>query len=1461
MTRPSLAVPTFQFLGDLPGGSNHAIALGVSADGRFVVGESSSTLSGVIDLLRPSSNREAFLWDANTGAMMALGDVTGGRFSSVAKDVSADGRVVVGHSEDAFDSRAGVARTAPFRWTATGGMVKLNGATIGAIGGFAGAFAVSNDGSKVVGIVDWADQQTFQEFVRAFVWQGGNVKFLSYFPADSLPPPAEDITLQAISPNGLTIVGTQLDIIFRMPFSADANLQENLGRIGTGGIKPTAVATDGKTIVGGFVPQVNVSGAFRWREGDNPKYFELPPNGAGATGVSADGRIVLDQAGSLYLDGKGPFDLREILAESGVIDLRSLARGLFDANAISDSGMVIVGRAFTGGRHQAWRARLTDCDLNGLPDELERRAYPDRVASISAKGSELFASDARESLGYGDMISTYGRPWQPGTNRVPELNPDQPAEFLRALGGLSTCVDGAIVAFLDEARRFFFGNLLPAARELHAFEMLLGNEALSDALDPTIGLKDIGLVDLGDHFAFKGVRGIDDLIDEELALLRGRELPGEPADWVEESIYYPEYKNPANAADTRRAAVYNRLPPNADGFEENAVAYRSNYGEVASNFEAAEKFPQGHGDAYGHYLTAMAAGIRLLSTGTEGIPAEFMDDLLADVAGDDGSLEAVRELSQAAVARAEAAGHVAELLFRRDYFEDPVDPRAELLFADPDGERAWSMADWARRGAMGAYLDWAVVNHLAPADEARPVNRAGLPELNELAASAGALQERLDTAGAGLDPLGLVQNVVPFGIDASGLEPGSGRSHYQQVREAAKRALENAAKAFENANQASQRLRNSGNSFEEFADKLEDTKVDFDQQLIEIFGLASPDDPANNDDDPDDRTSDFEESQSLPDLVSFFLSEEDLAGLGMRPRLAPGEVQIALSELKIAALRLEQAELAIDDVVAQVQSQLERIDKVVDASQERRKIIDRACDEQFDVVDRMQALQRRRSWVSLGGKIGAGLAGLSGENGNPAGLIGALSDGVNLIWDEVGDNEFDIEKEKVRIQCQKEADMQYLEAELNIDAERRQLKSLMRQIPQRIVDRSIQQELVQQAAGRLRQAAARGQLILEKKLRLVARTEGGLLRQRWQDLSFRIFRNASLKNYRALFDLAARYVLLAGRAFAYEFDKRSDGDDILAGIYRERRLGREGGAGGGLQAVLARLDANAEVEGFNRPFEANDDRGFSFRTLFLGIDNQEPFPKPDLRFRAFLEQSIVERLEDLSEIQDLAQVSVERDYGPAIVIPFSTEVDAGRNFFGKGPDLPFGNANFSLTRNIKIRNFAIRLDGVDPSPLGADPQSGIVFVYLLPAGDSVLRENTNKPRIEDELVTQWGVIDQFLPPPAPIGDLRDLAKRSFNPWRSTAQSGGNFLNVIKRQRDAEAQIELGQPLRFNTNLAGRSAWNTRWLLVIPGSQWTSSGDPVAIRGKLLQFIYGREAKPADGRGITDIRLIIQGYTH
>jgi hypothetical protein len=58
-------------------------------------------------------------------------------------------------------------------------------------------------------------------------------------------------------------------------------------------------------------------------------------------------------------------------------------------------------------------------------------------------------------------------------------------------------------------------------------------------------------------------------------------------------------------------------------------------------------------------------------------------------------------------------------------------------------------------------------------------------------------------------------------------------------------------------------------------------------------------------------------------------------------------------------------------------------------------------------------------------------------------------------------------------------------------------------------------------------------------------------------------------------------------------------------------------------------------------------------------------------------------------------------------------------------------------------------------------------------------------------------------------------------------------------------------------LIGRSVWNTRWLLVIPGVNLL--GDPDE---GVNSFIYGK--KLADGTragGVTDIRLFLRTYAY
>ena len=140
--------------------------------------------------------------------------------------------------------------------------------------------------------------------------------------------------------------------------------------------------------------------------------------------------------------------------------------------------------------------------------------------------------------------------------------------------------------------------LLLAAGYLNDLYMMLGNEAAADAANPTIG---IGTADqsYGDiatsMFAFKGQ--VPTLLEEELGLLRGRD------DFLQPGVEV--------------APVYNRMFWNyTRGIDSGEVIYALNYNiqeyfsggtldGVINADDAAKMYPTGHGDAYGHYLTAL----------------------------------------------------------------------------------------------------------------------------------------------------------------------------------------------------------------------------------------------------------------------------------------------------------------------------------------------------------------------------------------------------------------------------------------------------------------------------------------------------------------------------------------------------------------------------------------------------------------------------------------------------------------------------------------------------------------------------------------------------------------------------------------------------------------------------------------------------------------------------------------
>jgi probable HAF family extracellular repeat protein len=128
---------TMDELGDLPGGGEASVARAVSADGRVVVGYASA-----------AGGQRAFRWQRafgwQEGVMLDLG-VLPGTTSSIAHAVSRDGSVIVGQSGNTA-----------FIWDAVHGMRELRAVLTGVLGvagvpSLASANGISNDGTTIVG--------------------------------------------------------------------------------------------------------------------------------------------------------------------------------------------------------------------------------------------------------------------------------------------------------------------------------------------------------------------------------------------------------------------------------------------------------------------------------------------------------------------------------------------------------------------------------------------------------------------------------------------------------------------------------------------------------------------------------------------------------------------------------------------------------------------------------------------------------------------------------------------------------------------------------------------------------------------------------------------------------------------------------------------------------------------------------------------------------------------------------------------------------------------------------------------------------------------------------------------------------------------------------------------------------------------------------------------------------------
>lgn len=1097
--------------------------------------------------------------------------------------------------------------------------------------------------------------------------------------------------------------------------------------------------------------------------------------------------------------------------------------------------------------------------------------------------------------------------------------------------------------------------ILLVASRLVDFYTLLGNEAYADAQDPTIAITTAsGNFSLAPTI-FNFQNQLDSLLTEELVLLRGRDDANGPV---------------------AASPVYNRLFWNfttGDGEVAYALSYDitdQNFNGVIDEFDARISYPQGHGDAWGHYLTGTKIYYDLLrhpffswdpraeAVPVAGVPlqVDFLDE---------------RQFAETAAAKARAGAEIVDLTYRSSYVADP-DGQWQG-YEDTQPERAWGLSEWGRRAAGGAYLDWVAVNAILPATDPDPSNvgiqkieRSTVSHLDEIAAQYAAIQGQVDKADAGLNPLGLAQNVVPFDFDPVQLDRFN-RTQFEQVYERSLSAVKNALNVWDYANELSNQLRRTQDSSDELYEHSIEEETDFVNQLIEIYGYPYADDigpggtyPAGYNG-PDlyhymyvdvpalaGTAFDFDEDINSPNLginkitriaakytpmpngLGFYGVTPVAAGttrtggsgqdcnsaplsagcaLGDTPddavlnveyvaiespdfgiwytkpenwttqRRAPGRLQQTLQQMLEARIALKQAMLEYDKLRLDIYGQMQTIQATFNTSVSDLAILNR---QRRDLQTLTALVETMSAAAVVARRIGefTDHSFKAGSECVPQNIIAGLAAGgdilstarctvhtagntVKLVLDTVADgldivgSATDAAKEDVEQVAGIDTFINDQSLELyNIQGE---IDQLAREEPLLRAEIFARAEAIKQLKGDYDATLAEGQRLMDRLL--VFRKDGAedIQLYRFRDMAFRIFRNDALQKYRASFDLAARYVYLAAAAYDYETNMlggdRESGQAFLTNIVRERNIGQilngqPMPGSPGLADTLAQLKLNFDVlkgqMGFNNP-QAETNR-FSLRHELFRIPDG---PEGDAEWRRKLESMRVPDLWSVPEFRRYARPFAPESAGPqpGLVIEFPTTVTFGLNFFGwdlGAQDSSYDSSQFAT----RIRSVGTWFADYADLPLADDPR-----IYIFPTGADVLRA----PNGNNFETREWQVIDQAIPVPFPIGSS-DLEDYAWNPSDTLSGSGTELRRYSRLRAYHYSEPFDDSQVTSDSRLVGRSVWNRRWVMIIPGG--TFLNDP---QEGLETFINGRRipggGNARDGDGVDDIRVFFKTYAY
>jgi hypothetical protein len=1063
--------------------------------------------------------------------------------------------------------------------------------------------------------------------------------------------------------------------------------------------------------------------------------------------------------------------------------------------------------------------------------------------------------------------------------------------------------------------------LILAAGYLNDLYTILGNEAYADAANPTISVDDKDSVTEVNtsRFAFEGQ--VASSLEEELALLRGRD--------------------DFNAQGTSGAPAYNRLWWNyTRGINSGEALYAVNYNisekagssTANGNVDAADAyrmFPQGHGDAYGHYLTALKGYYKLLThpyfkwTPT----AETVTVLGVPVSVD---YQDERKFVAAAANVGRTAQQVLGLVHRQSYKDDPEAGWSQFRDGKPNPRttvvRHQGLDETASRSTQGAFFHWIVGNAMLPdVDDnsehsgVQIVDRTTVPELNELPSLALSYQTTMDSANGRLNPLGLAPGAIAFDLDPyfnnslgqelSGVDPGA--SHYEQISARALRALNNAAGSFNQAATMTRLLRNQENQISDQQTAIEDEEYATLQELLDIYGspyagdigpgkiypqgYESPDyERWNIIDRPldwidtttpvsvtyrypvqyqtftggaiDDMITSYEggdhDGDGILDTVvkTFLITPNqwgqfaDVVGpgtaLGKRPYT--GALQDALVEAHLAQVALLAARDDLDDLKTRFYREKEVFEGLVamhvgqqtttavigtglvlnatavavleslaEATQVAADIIGEIAGGSSDLLPRSVGLANDVTSVGRGGiKIAAGatkgtmMAGAAFSNAAARLLTATVGGGLELIKENTL---MSLGFSQDQLQAAYEFEQTYREL-IGMYTRFTELTTAYATATQKIQNLRVTGDTLRLRRETLRQRAA-------------AVING----YRTKDLTFRTFRNEALVQYRTLFDLAGQYSYLAAKSYDYETGLLGtpQGQAVINRLVASRALGDLTGGepqattstlgDAGLAGTMAQLNADFAVAegrlGINNPDHYNT--LFSLRQeLFRILPHVEnETVAADEVWQQTLEQHIVPNV--LSDPQVAAYCrGLKKADGSAIpgfIIPFSTTVEDGKNFFGLGlaaGDHAYSQSNFST----KIAAVGLALPGyvgmVDGESTALNALSATPYAYLIPCGTDYMRT----PLGDTGDIRSWQVVDQALPLPYNLGASDFNTTQFFGPNDTFAERPWVIRKhqAFRMVANPSLYEDGSLPTVFtNARLIGRSVWNSQWKIVIP----------------------------------------------